>query len=83
MALLYTPRIDKRLGADEMYGLMNLLDDRVLELCESGDDRARYYTGAWVLLYILRKQDKIDYPRDFMALFDNFLDGRRDDESGD
>lgn len=65
-------RPTKRVGVEEMDGALRMLRDKVDDLHAAGDDRVRYYEGAWVALSAMR-YGTFEYPRDFMAVFERDL----------
>lgn len=68
--LVSTPRPYVKVGMDELGGLMNLLDSAVQ------DTKDRAYVGAYLFASLLYMSERIDYPQDFMLMFENYLEVR-------
>lgn len=63
----------KRLGIEEMEGLMNAIDQRLCDMALEGvDDSANYHRheGAWLTVHLLLAC-RFDNQADFLAVFDN------------
>jgi hypothetical protein len=65
-------RPTKRVGIEELDGTLRMLRDAVDEGHADGDDRVRYFEGAWIALSTLR-YGSFQYPRDFVAVFERNL----------
>ena len=65
-------RPTKRVGIEELDGALRILRDRIDQTYEDADARQHFYEGAWLALRAIRF-GQFEYPRDFMAVFDNDL----------
>lgn len=70
MTLLYRDQPKIRLGIDEVDGLINVLAAEIDQRGEDGELSTLYYVGARAALEIIREQTHIEYPHDFLRLFD-------------
>ena len=68
--LVSTPRPYIKVGMDELGGLMNLLDSKVQETTD------RAYIGAYLFASLLYMNERIEYPDDFVSMFENYLEVR-------
>lgn len=66
-------RPTKRVGIEELDGALRILRDRIDQACEDVDARQHFYEGAWLALRAIRF-GQFEYPRDFVAVFENDLD---------
>lgn len=66
-------RPTKRVGIEELDGALRILRDRIDEAYAEQDGRLHYYEGAWLALRAIRF-GQFEYPRDFMAVFENDID---------
>lgn len=65
-------RPTKRLGVEELDGLLNVLSEKVDELSNSDSSTADIYRGAFLCAMCFRFHT-LEYPRDFMAVFERYL----------
>ena len=63
-------RPTKRVGIEELDGVLRILRDRIDSAHEESDEKLNYYEGAWIALHAIRF-GQFEYPRDFIAVFDN------------
>lgn len=63
-------RPTKRVGIEELDGALRILRDRIDQTYEDADARQHFYEGAWLALRAIRF-GQFEYPRDFMAVFEN------------
>ena len=75
-------RPTKRVGIEELDGTLKLLVDRIDQAHADADGRLHYYEGAWLALCAIRF-GRFEYPRDFMAVFENDLDEYTDGRKGE
>lgn len=66
----YQPK--KRLGVEELDGLLNVLSEAVDEATEADEFDRDYYRGALIAVMCFRFHT-LQYPRDFMAVFERYL----------
>lgn len=66
-------RPTKRVGIEEFDGTLRMFRDAIDNLYADADSRLHYYEGAWIALRAMRF-GQFEYPRDFMAVFENELD---------
>jgi hypothetical protein len=55
---------------DEVNGLLHALDAAIEAKAENGELSTMYYVGAYTALEIVFEQEHIEYPDDFVRLFD-------------
>ncbi len=65
-------RPTKRVGVEELTGAINVFLDRIEEVDENGEAHREIYLGALIALELLR-YNTFEYPRDFLAVFENRL----------
>lgn len=70
MTLLYRDRPKSRLAMDELHGVLNLLDQAIIDHADNGETSTSYYLGAYAALEILYEQERLDLPDDYMKLLD-------------
>lgn len=73
MALVKRSRPTVILGCDELDGLIKLLEASHRPLAEDGEVDALYYEGALAAVSIFRYHEYVDFPADFMRLFEHML----------
>ena len=66
-------RPTKRVGIEEFDGALRILRDRIDSAYADADGRLHFYEGAWIALTAIR-YGQFEYPRDFMAVFENDLE---------
>ena len=75
MTLLREYEPATRVGLLELDGLLSILEARARELGEEGDADAYFYLGAYYALSIVRNQARIEYPQEFLQLFEQYMEG--------
>ena len=75
MALVRVYEPATRIGLLELDGLLSMLGERARELGEDGDADAYFYMGALYALSIIREQGRVEYPHEFMELFEQYVKG--------
>jgi hypothetical protein len=75
MTLLREYEPATRVGLFELDGLLSMLEGRARELGEDGDADAYFYLGAYYALSIIRRQERVEYPQEFLALFNQYMEG--------
>ena len=75
MALIRVYEPATRIGLLELDGLLSMLGERARELGEDGDADAYFYMGALYALSIIREQGRVEYPHEFMELFEKYVEG--------
>ena len=70
MTLLRQYRPSARITFDELDGLLKLADDAVAEHGENGEISTLYYVGMRETLNIIRYHEWVDFPEDFMLIFE-------------
>lgn len=63
-------RPTKRIGVEELGGAITALANKLDEIDESGEATADFYIGALLTLETIR-YGNFEYPRDFLAVFEN------------
>ena len=63
------------IGGDELDGLLNIMDRRISEMLDAHEIGAEYMRGAYGALSILSRYNYIDYPQEFMTIFENIING--------
>lgn len=81
MTLLYRDRPKIRLGVDEVNGLLHALDAAIEAKADNGELSTMYYVGAYTALEIVFEQEHIEYPDDFVRLFDMRIKALDEDRS--
>lgn len=74
MSLIKRPRPTTYIGGDELHGTINVLINRVDEL-PNDDSLIPYYIGAAYALEIIEEQDYVQFPADFLGLFELKING--------
>ena len=59
------------IGEMELDGLLKLLGERYAEARDAGDVAAVRYRGAYDAFAILRGGGRVEYPNEFVSIFDN------------
>lgn len=63
-------RPTKRVGIEELDGCIKLLSDKLDEVADNGEASTALYMGALIAMETIRN-GRFEYPRDFMAVFEN------------
>lgn len=75
MTLLREYEPATRVGLYELEGLLSMLEGKARELRNEGDADAYFYLGAYYALSIIRKQERVEYPHEFMKIFTQYVEG--------
>ena len=75
MTLLREYEPATRVGLFELDGLLSMLEEKARELGNEGDADAYFYLGAYYALSIIRKQERVEYPHEFLELFKQYVEG--------
>ena len=73
MALFRSYPANVRIGVDELDGLLRVLDARIDAMRTDGEADVALYEGARIALSIIRRHERIEYPIDFLSLFELYL----------
>ncbi len=63
-------RPTKRIGMEELHGAINAFVDKLDEMADNGEAHSDMYVGALITLELIEK-GRYEYPRDFLAVFEN------------
>lgn len=75
MALIRVYEPATRIGLLELDGLLSILGERARELGDDGDADAYFHLGALYALSIIRDHGRVEYPQEFMELFERYVEG--------
>ncbi len=73
MSLLREYEPATRVGLYELDGLLSMLEAKARELGGDGDADAYFYLGAYYALSIIRGHGRVEYPHEFMELFEQYM----------
>ena len=73
MTLFRSYPANVRIGTDELDGLLRILDARIDAMLADGEADAALYEGARIALSIIGRHERIEYPIDFLSLFELYL----------
>ena len=76
MALIRVYEPATRIGLLELDGLLSLLRTRADEMYANGEAGIELFEGAYTALEIVRSSGRIEYPGEFVAMFENYLKER-------